>query len=77
MKRLITKFEKSNVSDIKKNAAKIIKIQIRYMNRNWRKNNMKIVSLVYQYVKLRNLDDWLANTWEAQATAQEEEMYLN
>ncbi len=65
MKRLITKFEKTTVVDIKKNAAKIIKIQIRYMNRNWRKNNMKIVSLVYQYVRLRKLDDWLANTWEA------------
>jgi len=32
---------------------------------------MKVVSLVYQYVKLRKLDDWLA--WESQ---QEEEKYL-
>lgn len=47
MKRLIGKFEKSETSNIKKNAAKIIKIQIKYMNRNWRKTNMKIVSLVY------------------------------
>ncbi|CDW84661.1 UNKNOWN [Stylonychia lemnae] len=73
MKRLINKFEKSEVADIKKNAGKIIKIQIKYMNRNWRKNNMKIVSLVYQYVKLRRLDDWLA--WENQAL--EEELYLS
>ena len=28
-------------------AAKIIKIQIKYQTKNWRKNNMKIVSLVY------------------------------
>ena len=44
MKRLISKFEEP---EARKNAAKIIKIQIKYMNRNWRKNNMKIVSLVY------------------------------
>jgi len=25
---------------------------------------MKIVSLVYQYVQLRNLDDWLTNAWK-------------
>eukprot|EP00347_Sterkiella_histriomuscorum_P005678 403355681 len=73
MKRLINKFEKSEVADIKKNAGKIIKIQIKYMNRNWRKNNMKIVSLVYQFVKLRRLDDWLA--WENQSL--EEELYLS
>ena len=71
MKRLISKFEKSEVADIKQNDAKVIKIQIKYMNRNWRKNNMRIVSLVYQYVKLRKLDDWLA--WE---NAIEEDMYL-
>ena len=44
MKRLIGKFEGV---EVRKNAGKIIKIQIKYMNRNWRKNNMKIVSLVY------------------------------
>jgi Domain of unknown function (DUF3402) len=68
MKRLITKFE---APEVRKNSAKIIKIQIKYMNRNWRKNNMKIVSLVYQYVRIRNLDDWLAleNTME-------EDLYL-
>jgi len=41
------------------------------MNRNWRKNNMKIVSLVYQYVKIRNLDDWLG-----MENSQEEDLYL-
>ena len=68
MKRLINKFEGEGV---RKNAGKIIKIQIRYMNRNWRKNNMKIVSLVYQWVRIRRLDDWLG-----MENALEEEMYL-
>ena len=43
MKRLVTRFD----GEVKKNAAKIIKIQIKYMNKNWRKNNMKTISLVY------------------------------
>lgn len=68
MKRLITKFE---FAEVRKNSAKIIKIQIKFMNRNWRKNNMKIVSLVYQYVRLRNLDDWLG-----MENSQEEDLYL-
>jgi hypothetical protein len=68
MKRLITKFE---YEEVRKNSAKIIKIQIKFMNRNWRKNNMKIVSLVYQYVRIRNLDDWLG-----MENSQEEDLYL-
>lgn len=68
MKRLITKFE---YPEIRKNSAKIIKIQIKFMNRNWRKNNMKIVSLVYQYVRIRNLDDWLG-----MENSLEEDLYL-
>lgn len=68
MKRLITKFE---YAEVRKNSAKIIKIQIKFMNRNWRKNNMKIVSLVYQYVRIRNLDDWLG-----MENSQEEDLYL-
>jgi hypothetical protein len=50
------------------------------MNRNWRKNNMKIVSLVYQYVKLRHLDDWLGleNTLEEDLfLTQDEIRHLN
>jgi hypothetical protein len=80
MKRIITKFEKASDDDVpgscsqlvRNNAAKIIKIQIRYMNRTWRKNNMKIVSLVYQYVKIRGLDDWLA----VENAIDEEQLYL-
>ena len=56
MKKLINKF---NRQDLCKNAAKVIKIQIRHISKNWRKDNMKIISTVYQYVKLRKLDDWL------------------
>ena len=69
MKRLISKFDND---DIRKNAGKIIKIQVRYMNKTQRKNNMKIISLVYQYVHLRKLDDWLA--WES---ANDDEIYLS
>lgn len=56
MKKLINKFARP---DLCKNAAKVIKIQIRHISKNWRKDNMKIISTVYQFVKLRKLDDWL------------------
>ena len=57
MKKLIHSFQCPRV---KKIAAKIIKIQIKYTNRAWRKNNMKVLSLVFHNVPLKNLDDWLA-----------------
>ncbi len=44
------------------------------MNRAWRKNNMKIISLVYQYVRIRRLDDWLGNEGSA---FEEEALYLS
>ena len=61
MKKLITKFTRL---DLRKNAAKVIKIQIKYSTikhspKEWRKDNMKIISTVYQYVELTGLDDWL------------------
>lgn len=58
MKKLISKF---NRADLCKNAAKVIKIQIKHISKTWRrdKENMKVVSTVYQHVKLRSLDDWL------------------
>lgn len=56
MKKLINKFERD---DLCKNAAKVIKIQVRNISKTWRKENMKIISSVYQYVKLKKLDDWL------------------
>lgn len=39
--------------------AKIIRVQIRYLNRTWRKSNMKIVSIPYQLTQAPNDDDWL------------------
>ena len=56
MKKLINKFERD---DLCKNAAKVIKIQVRNISKTWRKDNMKVISSVYQYVKLKKLDDWL------------------
>ena len=56
MKKLINKFSRP---DLRKNAAKVIKIQIRQISKAWRKDNMKIISTVYQHVQLKNLDDWL------------------
>ena len=56
MRKLFNKF---NHLDIQKNAAKVIKIQIRWTNKNWRKANEKIVSIPYQYCKLTYNDDWL------------------
>lgn len=56
MKKLINKFTRP---DLCKNAAKVIKIQIRHISKTWRKDNMKIISSVYQHVQLRKLDDWL------------------
>ena len=56
MKKLINKFTRA---DLCKNAAKVIKIQIRHISKTWRKENMKSISSVYQHVQLRHLDDWL------------------
>jgi hypothetical protein len=44
MKKLINKFTRA---DLRKNAAKVIKIQIRQISKAWRKDNMKIISTVY------------------------------
>ncbi|EDV25365.1 uncharacterized protein TRIADDRAFT_23499, partial [Trichoplax adhaerens] len=37
---------------------KLIKPQTRYLGRNWRKSNMKIVSMIYQRVRHHLNDDW-------------------
>ena len=64
MKKLINKFTRP---DLCKNAAKVIKIQIRQHSKNWRKDNMKIISTVYQHVRLRKLDDWLGRKREKES----------
>ena len=46
MRKIHGKFTTNEV--VQKYAAKIIRMQIRYLNRNWRKTNMKVVSLPYQ-----------------------------
>ena len=58
MKKLFAKFK---MRELHKNAAKVIKIQIKYLRRDWRKQeqNQKIISIPYQYVKFAPGDDWL------------------
>ena len=54
-------FQKFQLPQIQKNAAKVIKIQIRWTSKSWRKANEKIVSIPYQYCKLTYNDDWLVH----------------
>ena len=56
MRKLHSKFTSQAIQDY---TAKIIRMQIRYLNRNWRKTNMKIVSIPYQLTQKPNEDDWL------------------
>lgn len=56
MKKLFTKFK---FPELHKNAAKVIKIQIKYCRRDWRRNNHKIIQIPYYYVKFPAGDDWL------------------
>ena len=37
---------------------KLLKIQTKYLGRQWRKSNMKIMSAIYQKVRHRLNDDW-------------------
>lgn len=37
---------------------KLLKTQIKYLGRNWRKSNMKIMSLIYHKIRHRLNDDW-------------------
>ena len=37
---------------------KLLKNQIRYLGRNWRKGHMKIMSLIYHKIRHRVNDDW-------------------
>ena len=57
IRKLIQRF---TMAELRKNAAKVIKIQIKYMDKKWRKNNMRIVSIPYSYVDLNIEDEWLA-----------------
>lgn len=50
---------------------KLFKLQAKYLGKNWRKANMKILSSIYQHVRHRLLDDWAYGSdldtrqWEA------------
>ncbi|KAJ8919098.1 hypothetical protein NQ315_012083 [Exocentrus adspersus] len=52
---------------------KLLKMQAKYLGRNWRKSNLKIVSLIYQKVRHHLNDDWAfgnfleAKPWDFQA----------
>ncbi|XP_064417269.1 striatin-interacting protein 2 [Latimeria chalumnae] len=52
---------------------KLLKIQTKYLGRQWRKSNMKIMSAIYQNVRHRLNDDWAygndidAKPWDFQA----------
>jgi hypothetical protein len=37
---------------------KLIKMQTKYLGRQWRKSNMKTMSAIYQKVRHRLTDDW-------------------
>lgn len=37
---------------------KLLKIQTKYLGRQWRKSNMKTMSAIYQKVRHRLNDDW-------------------
>ncbi|XP_070611015.1 LOW QUALITY PROTEIN: striatin-interacting protein 2 [Erythrolamprus reginae] len=52
---------------------KLLKIQTKYLGRQWRKSNMKTISAIYQKVRHRMNDDWAygndidARPWDFQA----------
>ncbi|XP_062373927.1 striatin-interacting proteins 2-like [Sardina pilchardus] len=52
---------------------KLLKIQTKYLGRQWRKSNMKTMSAIYQKVRHRLNDDWAygndidARPWDFQA----------
>jgi len=37
---------------------KLLKMQTKYLGRQWRKSNMKTISAIYQKVRHRLNDDW-------------------
>ena len=65
MKRIATNFKDS---DIKVVAYRIIMIQIKYMDKNWKKDekSFRVISQVYENVELNNLNDWILAGEEAE-----------
>lgn len=54
-------------------ALKLLKVQLKFLGRQWKKNNMKLISPIYQKVRHRLTDDWAysndneARPWDFQA----------
>lgn len=46
---------------------KLLKVQTKYLGRQWRKSNMKTMSAIYQKVRHRLNDDWAYGNGEALA----------
>ncbi len=59
MRKIHNKFSEE---EIKLRTLKLIKIQIKYLPKRWRETNMRIVSTIYEKLKLSVQDDWLM--WE-------------
>lgn len=47
---------------------KLLKIQTKYLGRQWRKSNMKTMSAIYQKVRHRLNDDWAYGNGESLST---------
>lgn len=56
MNKLLKRFQ---LSELKSSAAKIIKIQINCMSKEWRKANERTVSIPFKYCRLSYHDEWL------------------
>lgn len=50
---------------------KLLKVQTKYLGRQWRKSNMKTMSAIYQKVRHRLNDDWAYGNGEAPCEARE------
>ena len=44
---------------------KLLKMQTKYLGRQWRKSNMRTVSAIYQKVRHRLVDDWAYGNGES------------
>lgn len=49
---------------------KLLKVQTKYLGRQWRKSNMKTMSAIYQKVRHRLNDDWAYGNGEPAAVRQ-------
>jgi len=67
--------------EIKHRTLKLIKIQVKYMPKRWRETNMRIVTAIYNKLKLSSKDDWLMfegwNPNEEKGLTQDEIRNLN